>query len=102
MNASFASQKTRRKLHRKVFERINQNEEHLVNICELNILESHRLPRTLQFYLTNDKNENNSPQSYRRWMHLLMNTCNQSISSSVFYQVLNAVSDGAFKRKCLM
>ena len=26
----------------------------------------------------------------------------QSVNQSVFYQVLNAVSDGAFKRKCLM
>ena len=28
--------------------------------------------------------------------------CSQSISQSVFYQVLNAISDGVFKRKCLM
>ena len=41
MNASFASQKTKGNLHRKAFERINQNEEHLVNICESNIVESH-------------------------------------------------------------
>ena len=41
---------------------------------------------------TNDKNENNSPQSYKRWMHSLMNTCSQSVSQSVFCQVLNAVS----------
>ena len=47
MNASFASQKTRRKLHRKVFEGINQNEEHLVNICESNILESHSYHRVI-------------------------------------------------------
>ena len=26
----------------------------------------------------------------------------QSISQSVFYQILDAVSDAAFKRKCLM
>ena len=26
----------------------------------------------------------------------------QSVNESVFYQFLNAVSDGAFKRKCLM
>ena len=26
----------------------------------------------------------------------------QSVNQLVFYQVLNAVSDGAFKRKCLM
>ena len=36
-------------------------------------------------------------------MHSLMNTCSQSVSQSVFYQVLNnAVSDDVFKRKCLM
>ena len=36
-------------------------------------------------------------------IHLGIGTCVQcqSISQSVFYQVLNAVIDGAFKRKCL-
>ena len=35
-------------------------------------------------------------------MHSLMNTCSQSISQSVIYQVLNAVSDGVFKKRRLM
>ena len=36
-----ASVKTRRKLHRKVFDRIqNQNGEHLMNVYESNILET--------------------------------------------------------------
>ena len=103
MNASFASQNRRRKLHRKVFEKISQNEG-MGTSCKY---PGKLQPRTLQLYLKNDKNENNSPQNYRRWMHSLMNTCSsQSVRylmrESVFYQVLNAVSDGAFKRKCLM
>ena len=48
----------------------------------------------------NNKNENNSPQSYRRRMHLGRNITYNRVSQSLFYQVLNAVSDGGFKRKC--
>ena len=41
MNASVASQKTGRELHRKVFEMIkNWNGEYLVNVCETSILET--------------------------------------------------------------
>ena len=58
----------------------NQNGEHLVNICQSKILGSHN---------RNDENENNAPQNYGRWMHSLMNACSQSL----FYQVLDAVSD---------
>ena len=38
MNASVANQKTRMKLHRKGLR--NQNEEHIVNLCESNNFES--------------------------------------------------------------
>ena len=39
-------QKTRRKYHKKIFEWINESKgEHIVNICELNILET--LAKTL-------------------------------------------------------
>ena len=63
MSASVASQTTRRKLHKKVFERINQNDKHLVNLCELNNFETQvillnsysELARTLfPFVSTND------------------------------------------------
>ena len=47
MNASVANQKTRIKLHRKIFERIKKsNEKHLVNLCESNFLQLSELART--------------------------------------------------------
>ena len=40
MNASVANQKTRIKLHMKIFERIKKsNEKHLVNLCKSNNFE---------------------------------------------------------------
>ena len=41
MNTIAANQKTRRELHTKVYETIeNQNGEHVVNLCESNSLET--------------------------------------------------------------
>ena len=40
MNACFVNQKTRMKLHRKIFERIKKlNEKNFVNLCESNFLQ---------------------------------------------------------------
>ena len=34
-------------------------------------------------------------------LQMLVESVSQSVSQSVFYEVLNAVSDDVFKRKCL-
>ena len=83
----------------------NQYGEHLVNICEQTSSKviakwiSQNFTTLFPVGSTNDKNKNNSPQ-------VIGDGCNHlwilAIILSVFYQVLNAVSDGVFKRKCLM
>ena len=85
-------QKTRRKYHKKIFEWIKESKgEHFVSICELNILET--LAKTLFPVESSYK---------RRWMNSGRNiTYECSISQSVLYEVLNAVPDDVFKRKCL-
>ena len=49
----------------------NQNDGLLVNLCESKILKTSKLARTLfPAESTNNKNYNNSPQGFRKRMHL--------------------------------
>ena len=113
MNASVISQSKRReencpgKYSRGLR---NQNEEHLINLCESNILETQVIfPIKGQNFLsvfpvesTNDINIKITPKSfsYRRCMHLGMNITYEFLQSqSVFNQVLNAVSDVCLKKE---
>ena len=101
LNASATSQKTRRKLHRKIFER-----KHLVNLVNQISLKHKlhyysytysKLARTLlPVESTTNKSSNISPQSYRRRMHLGRNV-------SYEYQLNQSVSAKAVGRssKCI-
>ena len=64
-------QKTRRKYHKKLFDWIKElNGKHIVNICELNILEA--LAKTLfrvERNYTNNIKIKITYRSCRRWMH---------------------------------
>ena len=84
----------------------NQNGKYVVNLCKSNIIETTywELARTLLPV----KSTNNIKGTHHRvigdwgiWERIsLMNAC--WASQSVFYEVLNGVSDCLFKRKCLM
>ena len=80
---------TRSKLHRKIFERIQESNGDHVSICE-SIKRKLQLSKLVRFFFpaesTNAKNENNSSQSYRRWMHSLDEYL---LSQSLFFQALN-------------
>ena len=74
MSISVTIQKTRRKLHRKVFEGIKESNMWIKYPRNI----SHELAITLfpvVIESENGKNENNLPQTYRGWIHSLMNTC---------------------------
>ena len=80
----------------------NQNVEHLVNLCESNILETKVNYQELYFMLkVQIALKLNSPRSCWKWMHLGRNVTYECLlSQSVFYQVLNAVSsDGVFNKR---
>ena len=80
----------------------NQNGDHLVNICESNIIETQvsELARILfPVECKIDKNEKKLTTELQQ-MHAF--TYEYLLNQSVFYQVSNTVSDGVFKRKCSM
>ena len=110
MNVSVDSQKTRKTLHRKAFERIEESKwrtsckfiwiKHPWNTSHI---PSSDLARTLFLFLSilPIQNWNNPPQSYRRWMYLRRNItyeCLLSQSVVSLPSILNAVSDGVFKK----
>ena len=91
-------QKTRRKYHKKIFEWIKESKgEHIVNICELNIL-GHAMKHWPKLYFqlkvlaTNSIKIKITYRSCRRCMHSGRNiTYECCVSQSVLYEVLNAV-----------
>ena len=98
INTCFSSQKTGRKLHRKVFEKIIDSSwrTSCKSMSPGNASKSWlcELARILfPVGSTNNNSKNNVLQSYRRWMHLGRNISYKLLlSHSVkFYQVLNVV-----------
>ena len=87
----------------------NQNGKHLVNLFEANILEGQVIFPELVKTLFPVESTNNIKINIIHHRVIgdgcicqgisHMNTC--WVSQSVFYQFLNVVSDGVFKRKCL-
>ena len=90
---------------------MNQNGEHLMNICELNILEIflmciallHMIAKARTFESTNHIKTKIIRHTTELWkMHALGKEYDsrmfaESVSQSMFYQVLNTVSDDVFE-----
>ena len=100
INTCFSSQKTGRKLHRKVFERIIDSSWRTsckyISAGNTSKSELCELARILFLVgSTNNNSDNNLLQSYWRWMHLGRNISYKLllIHSVKFYQVLNVVKN---------